>query len=157
MPWYLLATNIFVFLLGVWGVFWNARKMVKYCQQEYATRTYHLKCSPEALRAALEELCPYSWSWTGIKAKFKNSCSNNCRGFVRMKTPAEGLLLWTLLGGRNSLRPFLKMSFDAAATPDECTLQVSFCPPIRIGALLAYCYCIAVFDTLFLAILLFAS
>ena len=54
----ILATKIFAFLLGVWGVFWNARRMVKYCQQEYATRTYHLKCSPEALRAALEELCP---------------------------------------------------------------------------------------------------
>ena len=156
MPWYLLVTKVFAFLLGVWGVFWNARRMVKYCQQEYTTRTYHLKCSPEALRTALEELCPHSWSWTGIKAKFKSSCSNHCRGFVRMKPPAEGLLLlWPLLGGRNSLRPCLKMSFDAAATPDECTLQVSFCPPIRIGALLAYY--IAVFDTLLLAIFLFAS
>ena len=28
----IFATKIFAFLLGVWGVFWNARKMVKYSQ-----------------------------------------------------------------------------------------------------------------------------
>lgn len=152
----ILAAKIFAFLLGVWGVFWNARRTVKYCQQEYATCTYHLKCSPEAFRTALEKLCPLSRSWTGIKTMFKSSCSNHCRGFVRMKPPADGfLLLWPLMDGGNSLRPNLKMSFDAGTESDKCTLRVSFCPPIRFGAVLVYF--IAVIDTLLLAIFLFAS
>ena len=121
----ILALKLLACLIIATMLIWNYRSLVNYLSRPYENFSYHLNRTPEQLREAFKAHCAPS-GWQGFKATFKASWRDRCSGFLLQKATATELVLQPLLGGRNSLRPNLILTFQEDHSPDHCHLIGEF-------------------------------
>ena len=104
-------------------LFWNSRKMKDFVNRPSRRLTYHLRCSPEALREFLRSHCvtQMTW-WQRLKVSFRTSF----QGFELRETSDHQLLLWPLYGHRNSLRSSILLRLEQDHSPNTTKLESEF-------------------------------
>ena len=121
----ILALKLLACLIIATMLIWNYRSLVNYLSRPYENFSYHLNRTPEQLREAFKMHCTPS-GWQSFKAIFKASWRDRCSGFILKNETETGLVLQPLLGGRNSMRPNLILTFQEDHSPDHCHLVGEF-------------------------------
>ena len=121
----IFALKLLACLIIATALVWNYRSLVNYLLRPYENFSYHLQGTPKQLHTAFKAHCMSS-GWQSFKAIFKASWHDRCSGFLLKSETEIELVLQPLLGGRNSMRPNLILTFQEDFSPNHCHLIGEF-------------------------------